>query len=78
MDDKFTLASPTPTVAASTNAPTAARYKALALLVLLAGITYLDRLCISAAAPSIRARVSSLDVTDGLGLQRVHVRLRDL
>ncbi|MFN7945103.1 MAG: MFS transporter [Blastocatellia bacterium] len=33
--------------------PTGTRYKVLALLVLLAGITYLDRLCISAAAPTI-------------------------
>src|SRR5215212_7811122 len=33
--------------------PTNARYKALGLLVALAALTYLDRLCISVAAPSI-------------------------
>lgn len=33
--------------------PTNARYKVLSLLVVLAAITYLDRLCISAAAPAI-------------------------
>jgi MFS transporter, ACS family, glucarate transporter len=34
-------------------APSNARYKVLGLLVVLAAITYLDRLCISAAAPAI-------------------------
>ncbi|MET0645690.1 MAG: MFS transporter, partial [Pyrinomonadaceae bacterium] len=34
-------------------APTRARYKALALLVTLAALTYLDRLCISVAGPAI-------------------------
>src|ERR1044071_4437208 len=34
-------------------APTYARYKVLALLVALAALTYLDRLCISIAGPSI-------------------------
>ena len=34
-------------------APTRARYKVLALLVALAALTYLDRLCISVAAPAI-------------------------
>lgn len=34
-------------------APTLTRYKVLLLLVVLAALTYLDRLCISAAAPSI-------------------------
>src|SRR5713101_8002407 len=33
--------------------PTAARFKVLGLLFLLTNITYLDRLCISAAAPAI-------------------------
>ncbi|MCP9494880.1 MAG: MFS transporter [Pyrinomonadaceae bacterium MAG19_C2-C3] len=33
--------------------PTRARYKVLSLLVTLASLTYLDRLCISAAAPAI-------------------------
>ena len=35
------------------NTPTAARFKVLGLLFLLTNITYLDRLCISAAAPAI-------------------------
>src|SRR3712207_482340 len=34
-------------------APTRARYKVLALLVALAALTYLDRLCISVAGPAI-------------------------
>src|ERR1044071_611008 len=34
-------------------APTYARYKVLTLLVALAALTYLDRLCISIAGPSI-------------------------
>lgn len=34
-------------------APTLTRYKVLLLLVMLAALTYLDRLCISAAAPSL-------------------------
>ncbi|MBA3713922.1 MAG: MFS transporter, partial [Pyrinomonadaceae bacterium] len=33
--------------------PTRARYKVLSLLFVLASLTYLDRLCISAAAPAI-------------------------
>src|SRR5712691_1475418 len=33
--------------------PTTARFKVLGLLFLLTNITYLDRLCISAAAPAI-------------------------
>src|SRR3954466_14989212 len=36
-----------------TVAPTNARYKVLTLLVALASLTYLDRLCISIAGPSI-------------------------
>lgn len=35
------------------NSPSAARFKVLGLLFLLTNITYLDRLCISAAAPAI-------------------------
>src|SRR5215813_13938099 len=35
------------------NRPTVARFKVLALLFVLTNITYLDRLCISAAAPAI-------------------------
>lgn len=35
-------------------APTNTRYKVLGMLVLLAGITYLDRMCISAAGPFIQ------------------------
>ncbi len=39
--------------AAGTAAPTNARYKVLTLLVALASLTYLDRLCISIAGPAI-------------------------
>jgi MFS transporter, ACS family, glucarate transporter len=39
--------------AAGTAAPTRARYKVLGLLVVLASLTYLDRLCISIAGPAI-------------------------
>jgi sugar phosphate permease len=39
--------------AAKENRPTVARFKVLALLFALTNITYLDRLCISAAAPAI-------------------------
>jgi len=38
--------------------PTAARFKVLWLLFVLTNITYLDRLCISAAAPAITAAFS--------------------
>src|SRR5215207_11606627 len=39
--------------AATEAAPTRARYKVLSLLIVLAALTYFDRLCISVAAPAI-------------------------
>jgi MFS family permease len=47
-------------------APTNARYKVLGLLVALASLTYLDRLCISLAMPSIAHEFGLKPVDEGL------------
>ena len=47
------IMSPTMTGTATTVQPTSTRYRVLVMLVVLAALTYLDRLAISAAAPSI-------------------------
>jgi hypothetical protein len=48
--------------AAGTVAPTNVRYKVLTLLVALASLTYLDRLCISIAGPAITRELSLNEV----------------
>jgi MFS family permease len=51
--------------AGASGRPTAARHRVLAMIVLVTGITYLDRVCISAAAPRMMAELRLSDLQMG-------------
>ena len=58
--------------------PTRARHVMLGFTLAAMAVAYLDRVCISTAAPAIKARPRPLRRADGLRLQRLHARVRAL
>ena len=56
--------------------PTRVRYRVVAMAVLLAMITYLDRVCIGKLAPKIMEEFEPVHGSNELGVRRVRLCLR--